>query len=161
MTEHTNRDLNNIVTPVNVGNLGRLLKESNYNKQKTEYLIDGFTNRFDLYYRGPVNRRDHSRNIPLRVGNKFELWEGIMKEVGLGRYAGPFEEIPFDTFVQSPIGLVPKDGGKKTHLIFHLSYDFTGSGGFGSINSFIPKELCSVKYNDLDSAIQNSFHWGG
>ena len=160
VTEHSNRDLDNIVTPVNVGNLARLLNESNYNKQKTEYLIDGFTNGFDLCYRGPVNRSDHSRNIPLRVGDKFELWEKIMKEVGLGRYAGLFEEIPFDKFVQSPIGLVPKDGGKKTRLMFHLSYDFPVSG-FRSINSFIPKELCSVKYNDLDTAIQNSFHWGG
>ena len=145
---------------MNVGNLARLLNESNYNKQKTKYLIDGFTNGFDLCYSWPVNRSDRSRNIPLRVGDKFELWEKIMKEEGLGHYAGPFEEICFDTFVQSPIGLVPKDGGKKTRFIFHLSYDFPVSG-FGSINSFIPKELCSVKYNDLDTAIQNSFHWGG
>ena len=45
-----------------------------------------------------------------------------MKEVKEGRYAGPFESIPFDSYIQSPIGLVPKDGGKDTRLIFHLSY---------------------------------------
>ena len=46
-----------------------------------------------------------------------------MKEVSLGRIAGPFEKIPFTNFMQSPIGLVPKTGG-KTHLIFHLSFNF-------------------------------------
>ena len=45
-----------------------------------------------------------------------------MKEIAEKRMAGPFEDIPFEHFIQSPIGLVPKDGGKKTRLIFHLSY---------------------------------------
>ena len=46
-----------------------------------------------------------------------------MKEVNEHRYAGPFNELPFKYHVQSPVGLVPK-AGNKTHLIFHLSYDF-------------------------------------
>ena len=72
-----------------------------------------------------------------------------MKEVSLGRYAGPFVSIPYKTFMQSPIGLVPKVGN-KTRLIFHLSFDFNGKG---SLNSHTPKEWCTVKYNDLDSAV--------
>ena len=39
---------------------------------------------------------------------------------------GFFEEIFYKYFVQSTIGLVPK-AGNKTHLIFHLSYDFPDS----------------------------------
>ena len=75
-----------------------------------------------------------------------------MKEVKAKRYAGPykFEEIPFENFIQSPIGLVPKDGGKDTRLIFHLSYPRSGS----SVNSETPKELCSVKYPDFAEAIR-------
>ena len=42
------------------------------------------------------------------------LWNKVMKEVEAKRFAGPFEKIPFDNFIQSPIGLVPKDGGKST-----------------------------------------------
>ena len=61
------------------------------------------------------------------------------------RYAGPFKEIPFQNFVQSPIGLVPKDGGHDTHLIIHLSYP---------VNSQTPKEKCSVKYPDFEEAIK-------
>ena len=38
-------------------------------------------------------------------------------------------------------------------LIFHLSYDF--KNGNKSINFWTPEEDCSVKYNDLDSAVRN------
>ena len=75
-----------------------------------------------------------------------------MKEVEAGRYAGPFEEIPFDNnFIQSPIGLVPKDNGKDTRLIFHLSYP-RGKGK--SVNANIPRELCSVQYPDFSEAVR-------
>ena len=51
------------------------------------------------------------------------------------------------------MGLVPKSNG-KTRLIFHLSYDFGGTNK--SVNSYAPKELCTVKYNDWDHAVKNS-----
>ena len=74
-----------------------------------------------------------------------------MKEVKIGCVAGPFAVIPFDHYVQSPIGLVPKDSGRQTRLIFHLSYDFkTGK----SVNHFIPRKKCSVHYYDLDHAVK-------
>ena len=73
-----------------------------------------------------------------------------MKEVQLGHFAGPFAEPPFEYFVQSPIGLVPKDKGKKTRLIFHLSYPRDGE----SVNVCIPKESCSVKYPDFEEAVK-------
>ena len=78
-----------------------------------------------------------------------------MKEVKLGRYAGPFEKIPFENFIQSLIGLVPKAGG-QTRLIFHLSYNFSENlQKDGSLNYFTPSEKCSVKYNDLDEAVKS------
>ena len=75
-----------------------------------------------------------------------------MKEVRLGRVAGPFNEVPFDNFIQSPIGLVPQAGGNQTRLIFHLSYDF--KDGFRSVNYHTPREKCTVRYRDLDSAVR-------
>ena len=86
-----------------------------------------------------------------------------MKEVRVKRVAGPYESIPFEDYIQSPIGLVPKKGGDQTRLIFHLSYDFKDDGDEpGSdvqdsqnlLNHFTPREACTVKYNDLDHAIQ-------
>ena len=74
-----------------------------------------------------------------------------MKEVKENRYAGPFEGVPFKNYIQSPIGLVPKDGGKQTRLIFHLSYP---KGKGSSVNASTPVELCSVQYPDFNEAVQ-------
>ena len=80
-----------------------------------------------------------------------------MKEVQAKRYAGPFSDIPYDNYIQSPIGLVPKGKPelKQTRLIFHLSFNFNGETE-NSFNACTPRDLCSVKYNDIDHAIKNS-----
>ena len=83
------------------------------------------------------------------------MWEKLMKEVKLGRVAGPFREIPYYNYMQSPIGLVPK-AGNKTRLIFHLSYEF--KSGLGSLNVNTPKEMCTVKYKDLDEAVRGCLY---
>ena len=128
---------------------------TSYDPAETAFLVNGFRQGFDLGYRGPMQRRDTSNNIPFTVGDKFVLWEKVMKEVKLKRFAGPFkyEQIPFRYFVQSPIGLVPKKGD-QTRLIFHLSYDF--KSGNKSVNHHTPDHLCSIKYHDLDHAVLNS-----
>ena len=78
-----------------------------------------------------------------------------MKEVKEKRYAGPFEEVPFKNFIQSPVGLVPKKGKTKMRLIFHLSYGFEkGNLDQQSLNANTPKEWCSVCYQDLDHAVR-------
>ena len=76
-----------------------------------------------------------------------------MKEVTLGRYSGPYDEVPYISFMQSPIGLVPKVGG-QTRLIFHLSFDFGKDDAEKLLNFHTPDEMCSVKYNDLDYAVR-------
>ena len=84
----------------------------------------------------------------------MKMWEKIMKEVKDSRVAGLYDTVPFDNYIQSPVGLVPKSGG-KTRLIFHLSYDFpSATETEGSLNSWTPRKLCTVKYNDLDEAVR-------
>ena len=72
-------------------------------------------------------------------------------KVKLKQFAGPFKSPPFEYFIQSPIGLVDKDHGKSTRLIFHLSYPRDGES---SVNVNTPQEDCHVKYIDFDQAIQ-------
>ena len=151
-----NEDLESIVTPLNVDHFSQLLLESDYDEEKRNFLVDGFANTFDIGYAGPMVRQSTSNNIPFTpgVGDKYELWNKIMKEVEAKRYVDPFEKIPFENFIQSPVGLVLKAGG-KTRLIFHLSYPFNDQETGISLNEATPHEICTVKYNDLDVAVNN------
>ena len=151
-----NFDLESICMLVNVDHLEELLNNADYSQTETKFLVDGFRTGFNIEYHGPKDQRHTVKNIPFLPGirDKYELWQKIMKEVKLKRFAGPFEQVPFKHFVQSPIGLVPKAGG-KTRLIFYLSYNFSEDlDRDGSINHFTPKDLCTVMYNDLDYAVQ-------
>ena len=105
---YENLNLTDVVSPVNVTELSRLLTSANYDKQKTRFLVQGFTEGFSIGYQGPMKVKHRSPNLKFRgVGNRTVLWNKVMKEVGLGRYAGPFKSIPYEFYIQSPIGLVP------------------------------------------------------
>ena len=67
----------------------------------------------------------------------------------MGRIQGPFDAPPFINTVISPIGLQPKKTPGEFRLIQHLSYP-KGQ----SVNDSIPKELASVSYATVGSAIQ-------
>ena len=151
-----NFDLDNIVTPIKASTLKNILDEFDYDKQKTKQLYQGFQEGFTLGYEGDPHIKLTAPNLKLRVGSELELWNKVMKEVQAKRFAGPFKEIPFeDRFIQSPIGLMPKDRGKQTRLIFHLSYP-QNCGRRLSVNANTNKQLCSVRYPDFSKAIQLS-----
>lgn len=151
MLEFENYDLEDIVTPVKAGVFKDLFLESGYPQNKIQYLFEGFSIGFDMKYEGPLKGTQRfAANLKLRVGTPVQLWNKVMAEVKLGRFAGPLLTPPFDHFVQSPIGLVPKDKGLKTRLIFHLSYPKVGH----SVNSGIPKECCTVKYPDFEDVVR-------
>ena len=128
--------------------------ESKYDIEESKFLISGLHNGFDIGYEGDREITCEAKNIPFRagVGDKFELWSKMMKEVKLKRFTGPFKkkDIPFKHYIQSPVRLVPK-GSDQTRLVFHLSFDFDS---VGSINANTPRDKCSVKYNDLDFAVR-------
>ena len=147
-----NFDLENVITPVDVDKYEKLLKLYNYNSRKTNKLVNGFKYGFSIGYEGNHNVRITAPNLQLHVGNPTVLWNKVMKEVKCKRYAGPFSEIPFKNYIQSPIGLVPKDGGKNTRLIFHLSYPRNKPGI--SVNANTPKEICKVSYPDFAKAVK-------
>ena len=148
-----NYDLDNIHRPINVPRLAEMLEASRYDKQESRYLLQGFLEGFDLEYSGSQLRRDTARNLPFKegVGDEDELWGKMLKEVNLKRFAVPYSDIPFEHYIQSPVGLVPKANG-QTRLIFHLSYDFPN--GNKLVNSLIPHEACTVHYRDLDYAVK-------
>ena len=136
---------------MNVDALHQLLEQTKYNIQETDFILNGFRCGFDLGYEGNRKVKMKSPNLKLDgVGNPTMLWNKVMKEVKVKRYAGPYPEVPFEYYIQSPIRLVPKDEN-DTRLIFHLSYP-RGKGK--SINQNTPPEKCSVKYPAFDEAIR-------
>ena len=148
---YSNLDLTSICSPINIPVFEDLLVKSEYDGEETQFLINGLKRGFSLEYQGNRKIQQMARNLPFRIGDKIDLWNKIMEEVKLNRFAGPFEDIPFDNYIQSPIGLVPKDGGKKMRLIFHLSYPKDGTT---SVNHNTPYEKCRVTYKDFDQAIR-------
>ena len=109
--------------------------------------MNGFTNGFSLGFQGPRIARDYecfasAAQRPLVVENKLQ------NEIELGRIAGPFESPPFPNLQCSPIGLVPKHEPNTFRLIHHLSFP-AGE----SINDFIDKDLCTVRYAFFDRAV--------
>ena len=138
---------------MNTKELKILLQETGYDHEKTKTLIDSFENGFDLGYRGRMDVKMTAKNLKFTIGDEVELWNKVMKEVEAKRYAGPFKQIPFENYIQSPIGLVPKDGGKKTRLIFHLSYP-RGADPPQSVNANTPESLSKVKYKEFDDAVR-------
>ena len=70
------------------------------------------------------------------------------KEIEAGRVAGPFSAPPFDNFVVSPLGIVPKKAPNEFRFIQHLSYPHENS-----VNSRIPVDFSSVLYASIQDAI--------
>ena len=71
----------------------------------------------------------------------------VLKEVELGRIAGPFPYKPLHNLRISPVGLIPKNDG-SWRLIHHLSYPYGAS-----FNDFIDTKYCSVNYTSFDTAL--------
>lgn len=128
--------------------------ETGYDKQKTDFLVKGFTEGFSLGYRGPQKRRTLANNHKLRAGNKVVLWNKLMKEVKNLRLSGPYLEPPFKYFLQSPITLIKKKGStsedpdENTRLIVDLSWPHGDS-----LNDHTPDEVKKVKYPLFDKSI--------
>ena len=98
-----------MVSPVNADKLVQLLKESGYDPGEILFLEEGFKHGFDIKYQGSSQRRSTAENIPFTtIGDKTDLWNKLMKEINLKRVAGPFQKVPFDNFIQSPIGWFPR-----------------------------------------------------
>ena len=54
---YENFDLENIMTPVDPDVLEKLLVQSNYDRAETEFVVNGFRNRFDIQYQGEKVRQ--------------------------------------------------------------------------------------------------------
>ena len=134
-------------SPINVDEVKKAL--SDYPDQNIAHSIThGHEFGLKLNYSGPRLPFDmHSRDI---CGEIYEIANRkILKEINMGRIADPFPEPSFPTFRESPISVIPKHSSTEFRLIHNLS--FTPNN---SVNDFIDREHCSVKYSSIDDAVK-------
>lgn len=126
------------VTPIKPDVLKHLL--TGYPTTETKFLVEGFTYGFKIPFSGPYPPKT-TKNLASAFQHSEVIENKIAKEVSKGRIAGPFDNPPFEPFIVSPLGVVPKKTPGAFRIIHHESYPF-GS----SLNAGIPKDLTSVKY---------------
>ena len=96
---YENFDLNNIVTPVNAEKFRQLPVDTNYNKDETDFVYQGFKYGFSLEYTGDPFVKIKAPNLKFRrVGNRTVLWNKVKKEVKAKRFAWIFWNHPFWIF---------------------------------------------------------------
>lgn len=142
----SNLDLGDIApSPISISVLSRYL--ANYPDELAALeLLQGFREGFELCYQGP-RVASNCKNLKSLHSLQEEAMHTINKEISLGRVAGPFIHSPLQNLRLSPVGMVPKKDG-SFRLIHHLSYPH-GS----SVNDFIDKNVCTVKYSSFDEAL--------
>ena len=135
----------NLPTPIRGNELLPFLV--GYCPRTVAFLREGFEFGFTIPFEGPLPV-ERSKNLvsagqyPHVVSSKLQI------ELQSGRVAGPFLHPPFEDFVTSPIGLVPKKVPGEYRLIHHLSHP-----NGRSVNSGIDKTFTSVSYHSVDNAI--------
>ena len=78
-------------------------------------------------------------------------------EPGLGRKISPFLTPPFENFVRSLMGAIPKK--RSNPLKWHIIHDLSWPAGH-SINDSIPQDLFSCTYDTLNTAIASLKSFG-
>lgn len=144
LTRNKNSD-NQIVTPIKVDQLRHWLE--GYDPHISQFLINGFNFGFKIPFTGQRIFMQ-SKNLKSARENLNVVKEKIQVEIEAGRVDGPFRNPPFPNMHISPLGLVPKKTSGGFRIIQHLSYP-EGK----SINDGIPKDLCSVQYQNIDHAV--------
>ena len=110
-------------------------------------MVTGFTFGFRIGFLGE-RRAAESPNLKSALQQPLIVQSKLRKECEAGRIVGPFLSPPFQNFVCSPLGIVPKKDPSEFRLIHHLSYP-DGS----SVNDHIPHERSSVHYATISDAI--------
>ena len=134
-------------TPIHYDKLDLYL--NGYDRLKRKYLIDGFKfgfrlNNFSLQHSDNDKTLKSATQFPNIVDKKLN------KESQAGRILGPLVKPPFDKFMTSPLGLVPKKVPGEFRVIHHLSYPYGMS-----VNDGIDKQFATVQYSNISQAIKH------
>ena len=133
-------------TPIDIEKLTMWLK----GYEGLEFLREGFTKGFDIGFVGdqPLAIGGNGKNLISADQHPEVVDTKLGKEIQKGRIMGPFDTPPFDPFILSPIGVVPKKNEGEFRMIQHLSFP-----DGASVNSHIEESFKIVHYQNIDDAV--------
>ena len=115
-----------------------------------DYLVDGFTNGFDLGMKRCLDPRPPCKNSRA-VQHKPAITQALVdEEIEKGHILRPFDIPPLDDLIYSPLNIVPKGDTDKYRLIHDLAYPYDSDQ---SVNSCIPQEWASVQYHYIEEVM--------
>ena len=86
-----------------------------------------------------------SKNHKITVNFPSVISDFISEGITYNRIAGPFSSPPFQHFISSSLGVVPKSEQGKYRVIEDLSFP-----KHNSVNDHIPQKNSSVQYESID-----------
>ena len=126
-------------------------KQWHSDRQLTHFFISGITSGFRLGCKTPLQTLKSShKNLVSSLEHLAVVDEYLANELKESRIAGPFKKGSIPDAHVSRFVVVPKKSSEKWRLIVNLSHP-QGS----SVNDAIPKELCSLSYITIDTAIKH------
>ena len=121
------------------------------NRELTQFFIAGITSGFRLGCKPSLQKLKSSRKNLVSCQEHPEIVNKYLaNELKESRIAGPFNKLSIPDAHISRFGVIPKKSAGKWRLIVDLSHPH----GF-SVNDAIPKELCSLHYVTIDTAIRH------
>ncbi|XP_058610956.1 uncharacterized protein LOC131526627 [Onychostoma macrolepis] len=138
-------------TPVNISRLAIELA-SHPDKEFCKYLLSGLSHGFNPGVVCALSQNLICNNLQSAHAEPDIVDNLIGEEVKSGFMIGPFVKPPFEIFRISPIGVATRKFSGKKRLIIDLSSPHNSS--IPSINSLIPLEEFSLRYHDIDQAVE-------
>jgi hypothetical protein len=119
-----------------------------FSQEVSEGLIHGLRNGVRIG-RPPADEIVECPNWPSALEHEDKVSDIIEADLQAGRLYGPFDKPPFDHYIISPLGAIPKRGSDKIRVIHDLSFPVRDS-----VNSQISKDDFSLKYTSVDEAVK-------
>ena len=145
--EHQSLKLHGLPTPVKPDRLEHYLK--GYNKELTDYLLQGFTRGFTIHAENFTKPVISAKNATIALKHPCAVSSKLQKELKECHIAGPYDLPPLPQFHVSPLSLRPKPDNSGWRLLHDLSFPYNDE----SVNQSIPDNYKSVKYSTISNAI--------
>ena len=137
---------------MNISNLAAELKQ-HPNHSFCNYLLDGFANGFDTGLCKLPELSHECANLRSAKNQCDTTTQLLNVELERGYVIGPFDQIPYDHYRISPLGVAESKYSKKKRLIVDLSAPHNNEL-HPSLNQLINKEDFSLSYVTIDNAIE-------